>query len=60
MPRRKPVGWPDLMTAKRLASGSIAYYWSPPTRARKGGCPVVPEALGARPDRHRDRAFIAD
>jgi hypothetical protein len=47
MPRRKPVGWPDLMTAKRLASGSIAYYWSPPTRARKGGCLVVPEALGA-------------
>ena len=47
MPRRKPVGWPDLMTAKRLASGRIAYYWSPPTRARKADCPVRPEALGA-------------
>jgi hypothetical protein len=46
MPRRKPVGWPDLMTAKRLVSGSIAYYWSPPMRARKAGCPVLPEALG--------------
>ncbi|QIG91988.1 hypothetical protein [Bradyrhizobium sp. 6(2017)] len=34
------------MTAKRLVSGAIAYYWSPPTRARKAGCPVVPEALG--------------
>jgi hypothetical protein len=43
--RRKPLGWPDLMTAKRLSTGVTAYYWSPPTRARKGGCPVAPEAL---------------
>jgi hypothetical protein len=46
MPKRKPLGWPDLMTAKRLANGRIAYYWSPPTRARKGGCPLLAESLG--------------
>jgi hypothetical protein len=46
MPKRKPIGWPDLMTAKRLATGAIAYYWAAPTRGRKSGCPVLPEALG--------------
>src|ERR1019366_2365663 len=46
MPKRKPHGWPDLMTAKRLSTGAIAYYWAPPTRARRAGCPVQPEALG--------------
>jgi hypothetical protein len=46
MPKRKPIGWPDLMTSKRLSTGVIAYYWSPPTRARKAACPVEPEALG--------------
>ena len=46
MPKRKPVGWPELMTAKRLASGAIAYYWAPPTRAKSAGCPVSAEALG--------------
>jgi hypothetical protein len=46
MPKRKPIGWPDLMTPKRLSSGATAYYWAPPTRARKAGCPVLPEALG--------------
>jgi hypothetical protein len=46
MPRRKPAGWPDLMTAKRLSTGATAYYWAPPTRARRAGCPTTPEALG--------------
>jgi hypothetical protein len=46
MPKRKPIGWPDLMTAKRLSTGTTGYYWAPPTRARKAGCPVLPEALG--------------
>jgi hypothetical protein len=46
MPKRKPIGWPDLMTAKRLSTGAVGYYWAPPTRARKAGCPVLPEALG--------------
>jgi integrase len=43
---RKPKGWPSYMTEKKLAHGQIAYYWQPPTWARKGGCPVVPEPLG--------------
>lgn len=47
MPRRKPTGWPKLMVGKRLASGRISYYWSPPTHSLKAGCPVKPEALGA-------------
>lgn len=46
MRRKKPLGWPDLMSEKRLSTGAVAYYWSPPTRARKAGCPVTPEALG--------------
>jgi hypothetical protein len=46
MPRRKPAGWPDLMTEKRLSTGVIAYYWAPPTRAKKAGYTVTSEALG--------------
>ena len=46
MPKKKPLGWPELMTAKRLSTGVIAYYWAPPTRAKKLGCPVPAEALG--------------
>jgi hypothetical protein len=46
MPKSKPNGWPNMMTAKRLSSGATAYYWAPPTRARKADCPVLPEALG--------------
>lgn len=47
MPRRKPAGWPKLMTAKRLAGGATAYYWDPPSWAKKAGCNVKAEALGA-------------
>jgi len=47
MVRRKPVGWPKLMVAKRLASGRTGYYWSPPTHSIKAGCPVKAEALGS-------------
>jgi Phage integrase family len=46
MPRRKPLGWPKLMVAKRLKSGTIAYYWGPPTWAKTIGCPMRGEALG--------------
>ena len=46
MPKKKPIGWPELMTPKRLSSGVVAYYWAPPTRARKAGCPIPAEALG--------------
>ena len=47
MVRRKPFGFPPLMTGKRLKAGKTAYYWSPPTRARQAGCPVQAEALGS-------------
>ena len=46
MPRRKPAGWPKLMSGKRLAGSVTAYYWEPPTWAKKAGCPVRAEALG--------------
>jgi integrase len=34
------------MTAKRLSTGAIAYYWAPPSRAKKAGYKVTSEALG--------------
>src|SRR5262249_47102292 len=47
MPRgRKPMGWPKLMVAKRLKSGSVSYYWDVPTWAKRKGCPFGSEALG--------------
>lgn len=46
MHRRKPPGWPAYMVGKKLSRGGIAYYWQPPTRSRKLGCPVEAEALG--------------
>lgn len=45
MKRKKPLGWPAYMTDKALKSG-VAYYWSPPTWAKKAGCPMTAEALG--------------
>jgi hypothetical protein len=47
MPRKKPLGWPELMVEKRLSSGVIAYYWAPPSRAKKAGYSITSEALGA-------------
>src|SRR5271169_5796502 len=46
MPRRKPAGWPKLMVSKRLRGGGTAYYWAPPTWAKKTGCKISTEALG--------------
>ena len=46
MKRRKPVGWPKLMRAKRLRHGAEAYYWDIPSWAKKGGCLLKAEALG--------------
>jgi Phage integrase family len=46
MPRRKPLGWPRYMVARRLRSGATAYYWVIPTWAKKNGCILSIEALG--------------
>jgi hypothetical protein len=34
------------LSSKTLAGGAKAYYWSPPTKFKKRGCPYVAEALG--------------
>src|SRR5262249_43964350 len=44
---RKPVDWPRYMIAKRLADGSVAYYWNPRKKDIEGGFPIKREALGA-------------
>lgn len=46
MPRTKPFGCPRYMVEKRLRRG-VGYFYSPPTWARKAGCPCVAEALGS-------------
>src|SRR4051794_21308768 len=46
MPRRKPLGWPRYMVARRLKSGATAYYWGIPTWAKQSGCSLEIEALG--------------
>ncbi len=46
MPRRKPFGWPRYMVARRLRSGTTAYYWAIPTWAKQKGCTLNIEALG--------------
>jgi hypothetical protein len=35
------------MVSKTLMQGCIGYYWQPPTWAKKRGCPLLSEALGA-------------
>ena len=47
MRHRKPLGWPKLMVCKRLKSGATAYYWDIPTWAKKKGCSLYSEPLGA-------------
>jgi hypothetical protein len=46
MIRRRPKG-PKYLREKRLKSGSLAYYWSPPTWAIAKGCALNPEPLGS-------------
>jgi len=46
MPRRKPLGWPRYMVARRLKSGATAYYWTIPSWAKQNGCILAIEALG--------------
>ena len=44
--KRKPPGWPDYMEPK-TTPGGLRYYWNAPSWARKRGCPIKSEALGA-------------
>lgn len=46
MKKRKPPGWPNYMLPKPV-NGVIRYYWNAPSWARKRGCPIKSEALGA-------------
>jgi hypothetical protein len=46
MQRRKPLGWPRYMVARRLKSGATAYYWAIPSWAQRQGCKLEIEALG--------------
>src|SRR5262245_38889525 len=43
---RKPSGWPRYMESRRLADGTVAYYWKAPTWAKTRGCLLHSEALG--------------
>ncbi len=38
---------PRHLRAKRLADGRTSYYFEPPARHRKAGCPIVSEPLGS-------------
>jgi len=49
---------PPHVSEKRLASGAVAWYWAPPTRDRRAGCPVAPEALGPDHAAARERAVL--
>jgi hypothetical protein len=46
MPRRKPLGWPRYMVARRLKSSATAYYWAIPSWAKRNGCALEIEVLG--------------
>lgn len=46
MPRRTAQPLPRYVRRKPLAGGRWAYFFEPPTWARKGGCTVEAEALG--------------
>ena len=43
------------MVPKRVKSGATAYYWSPPSWAKKNGCPLKAEALGSDYARAKQR-----
>ena len=44
---RKPANWPRYMEARALKNGQRAYYWRPPTWARKAGCRLKAKPLGS-------------
>ena len=41
-----PAEKPRYVEAKTLASARTAFYWNPPSWARRNGCPIISEALG--------------
>jgi hypothetical protein len=43
---RSVLPLPRYTRRKRLASGKLAYFFEPPTSAKRAGCPVAAEALG--------------
>ena len=43
---RRPLDWPRYMKARRLADGSIGYYWVPHERDVASGFTLRGEALG--------------
>ena len=43
---RRPLGWPRYMKERRLADGSVGYYWIPHERDVAGGFTLRGEALG--------------
>jgi hypothetical protein len=38
---------PRFTVAKRLSHDDLGFYWSPPTKYRKAGCPIKSESLGS-------------
>lgn len=45
-PVKRPIGWPRYMKERRLADGSVGYYWLPHERDVAAGFTVKGEALG--------------
>ena len=43
---KREANWPRHMKSKRLADGSVAYYWAPHERDRAAGFTLGPEPLG--------------
>lgn len=42
----KPASWPRYMVEKKLRSGGVSYYWTPPRKFRERGFTLHAEALG--------------
>ena len=55
-PPRTTQPLPRYVRRKRLADFQLAYFFEPPTWARKAGCTVVAEALGSNYESARNRA----
>jgi hypothetical protein len=49
---------PRYVQTRKLADGTIAYYWCRPWWARGEDCPLCNEALGVHLDKMRERAGV--